>query len=69
MENPILTPPDPTLPFILDMDACNVGIGAVLAQAGPEGEKVVAYFSKTFNKAEHCCCVTRRELLAVVMAL
>ena len=58
-EAPILTPPDPMLPFILDTDASNMGMGAVLAQAGPEGERVVAYFSKTFNKVERRYCVTR----------
>lgn len=52
IENPVLTPPYLSLPFILDTDASNFGMGVVLAQAGPEGEKVVAYFSKTFNKAE-----------------
>uniref|UniRef100_A0AAR2M493 Gypsy retrotransposon integrase-like protein 1 n=1 Tax=Pygocentrus nattereri TaxID=42514 RepID=A0AAR2M493_PYGNA len=38
-------------------------MGAVLSQVGQEGEKVVAYFSRTFNKAERRYCVTRRELL------
>ncbi|KAI3357057.1 hypothetical protein L3Q82_015442 [Scortum barcoo] len=62
-ESPILTPPDPNLPFVLDTDAASdVGMGAVLSQVGPKGEKVVAYFSKTFNKAERRYCVTRREL-------
>ncbi|KAL7865828.1 hypothetical protein SRHO_G00110750 [Serrasalmus rhombeus] len=44
-------------------------MGAVLSQVGQEGEKVVAYFSRTFNKAEQHYCVTRRELLAVVRAI
>ena len=30
---------------------------------------MVAYFSKTFNKAERRYCVTRRELLAMVAAI
>lgn len=68
-ESPILTPPDPNLLFILDTDASDVGMGAVLSQMGPEGEKVVAYFSRTFNKAERRYCVTRRELLAIVRAI
>lgn len=68
-ESPILTPPDPSLPFLLDTDASDVGMGAVLSQVGPEGEKVVAYFSRTFNKAERRYCVTRRELLAIVRAI
>lgn len=68
-ESPVLTPPDPNLPFVLDTDASDVGMGAVLSQVGPEGEKVVAYFSKTFNRAERRYCVTRRELLAIVRAI
>lgn len=44
-------------------------MGGVLAQVGPEGERVVAYFSRTFNKHERRYCVTRRELLAVVASI
>ena len=65
-EAPILTPPDPGLQFTLDMDASDVGMGAVLAQALPEGERVVAYFS---HHSERRYCVTRQELLAMVAAI
>ncbi|XP_063333353.1 uncharacterized protein LOC134629763 [Pelmatolapia mariae] len=65
-ESPVLAPPDPALPFVLDTDASNVGLGAVLSQVGPDGEKVVAYFSWVLNRSERRYCVTRRELLAVV---
>jgi len=44
-------------------------MGAVLAQPSPEGERVVAYFSRTFSKEERRYCVTRRELLAVVASV
>lgn len=66
---PVLAPPDPNLHFILDTDASSVGSGAVLSQSTAEGERVVAYYSRTFNKAEKRYCVTRRELLAVVSAI
>uniref|UniRef100_A0A3P9L4N5 Gypsy retrotransposon integrase-like protein 1 n=1 Tax=Oryzias latipes TaxID=8090 RepID=A0A3P9L4N5_ORYLA len=68
-EAPILFPPDPALPFLLDTDASNVGCGAVLSHVTPEGDRVVAYYSRTFNKAEQRYCTTRRELLAVVSAI
>lgn len=60
-EAPVLAPADPTLPFILDTDASGVGVGGVLSQVGPEGERVVTYFSRAFNKHERRYCVTRRE--------
>lgn len=40
-ESPILIPPDPNLPFILDTDASDVDIGAMLSQVGAEGEMMV----------------------------
>ncbi len=69
MESPILVPPDAPLPFILDTDASNIGMGVVLSQEEPDGERVVAYFSRVFNKSERLYCVARRELLAVVMTV
>lgn len=53
--------------FILDTNASDVGIVAVLSQIDSEGqERVVAYGSRALSKAERCYCVTRRELLGVV---
>ena len=68
-EAPVLAPADPSLPFLLDTDASGVGVGGVLSQTGPDGERVVAYFSRAFSKAEKRYCVTRRELLAVVLSI
>ncbi|CAI5669096.1 unnamed protein product [Oreochromis niloticus] len=60
-ESPVLAPPDPTLPFVLDTDASNVGLGAVLSQVGPDGEKVVAYFSRVLNRTGCRYCEKREE--------
>ena len=66
---PILGYPDPRLEYILDTDASDVGVGAVLSQIQQGQERVIAYFSKTLSPAERNYCVTRRELLAVVKAV
>ncbi|KAG5896017.1 hypothetical protein JTB14_007582 [Gonioctena quinquepunctata] len=63
---PVLSYPLPNGKFILDTDASNVGLGAVLSQIQEGQEKVIGYFSKTLSKPERNYCVTRRELLAVV---
>lgn len=66
---PILGYPTPDNHYILDTDASNFGIGAVLSQLVDGVETVIAYFSKLFSKSERNYCVTRRELLAVVTSV
>ena len=68
-EAPVLAYPVPQQPFIVDTDASNVGVGAVLSQVEAGSERVVAYFSRALSRPEKNYCVTRRELLAVVLAL
>lgn len=51
--------------FILDTDASDYAIGAVLSQEQDGQEKVVAYGSHTLGKSERNYCVTDKELLAV----
>jgi len=52
--------------LVLDTDAPNFGIGAVLSQKQDGVEKVISYFSRVLNRAERNYCVTRRELLSIV---
>jgi len=46
-------------PFLLDTNACDVSIGAVLSQVQGGVERVIAYASRSLSKAERNYCVTR----------
>jgi len=64
---PVLNSPNKTDLFILDTDASQSSVGAVLSQRNSDGqEKVVAYASNRLSKCETKYCATRKELLAVV---
>ncbi|GFX74346.1 retrovirus-related Pol polyprotein from transposon 412 [Trichonephila clavipes] len=67
--SPILIYPQPDKPFILDTDASNESVGAVLCQEIDGQERVIAYWSKCLSKPERNYCVTRKELLAIVKAI
>lgn len=60
--------PHPEIPCIVDSDASDVAIGAVLSQVIGV-ERPIAFYSKTMNKTQRNYCPTRRELLAVIAAM
>ena len=64
---PILVYPNFSKEFVLDTDASDSGIGAVLSQLGDDGKHVIAYGSRPLTKTERKYCVTHRELLAVIV--
>lgn len=66
MSAPILAYPDPHKPFILDTDASDAGIGAVLSQEHVGQEQVIAYASRALTKQERRYATTKKELLSVV---
>uniref|UniRef100_A0AAY4CER3 Gypsy retrotransposon integrase-like protein 1 n=3 Tax=Denticeps clupeoides TaxID=299321 RepID=A0AAY4CER3_9TELE len=67
---PILQHPDPTLPFVVEVDASEVGAGAVLSQRGPDRKlHPCCFFSRKFTPAQRRYGVGDRELLAVRWAL
>jgi hypothetical protein len=65
---PILIYPLPGKRFILDTDASDKAVGAILSQQIDDKEHVIAYTSKALNKDESSYCTTRKELFAVISA-
>ncbi|CAH1254301.1 GIN1 [Branchiostoma lanceolatum] len=64
--SPVLAYPDFNVPFIVDSDASDFGIGGVLSQLHDGQERVVLYFSRTLDSAEQNYCTHRKEMLAAV---
>ena len=69
-ENVILAYPDPNSKFILDTDASDVGLGAVLSQVDSSGlERPVSFASRTLHPNEKSFTTMEKECLAVVWAV
>jgi hypothetical protein len=70
--DPVLALPEfsGTKPFNVSTDACDTGVGAVLAQQGEDGEEhVVAFASKMFNATQLKWHTQEQECYAIVYAL
>uniref|UniRef100_A0A8C7WXH1 Gypsy retrotransposon integrase-like protein 1 n=1 Tax=Oryzias sinensis TaxID=183150 RepID=A0A8C7WXH1_9TELE len=68
---PILTQPDTTRQFIVEVDASDTGVGAVLSQKEVSSGKLkpCAFYSRKLSPAERNYDVGNRELLAIKLAL
>ena len=65
----VLRLPNNRLPFKLQTDASDEGIGAVLLQTYPEGDRPVAYLSKKFTPAQRKWSPMEQECYAFICAL
>ncbi|KAL1488854.1 hypothetical protein ABEB36_014649 [Hypothenemus hampei] len=66
---PVLSSPDFNREFILQTDASAYGLGAVLSQNFEDGEKVIAYLSRSLTRQETKLTVTEKECLAVIWSV
>ncbi len=68
---PILNTSDPSRQFIVEVDASEVGVGAILSQRSSSDEKIhpCAFFSHRLTLTERNYDIGNRELLAVKLAL
>jgi len=67
---PILRHFDPDLPTILEADASDFALGAVVSQKGPDGKiHPIAFHSRKFNPVEMNYEIYDKEMLAIVESL
>ena len=66
LKAPVLAYPKFDLEFILDTNAINTGIGAVLSKVQDGQQKVTTFASRTMSKVERNYTVTKREMLTLV---
>ena len=70
MSAAVLVTPQFDIPFILMVDASNVGVGAVLVQEDHQSlEHPIVYFLKKFNKSQRNYCTSKKEALALILTL
>ena len=67
--SPVLRCPDLAAQFVLQTDASERGVGAVLSQQGPDGqEHPVGYFSRKYSAREQNYSTVEKECLAIKLA-
>jgi len=69
IESPVLASPNDEGEYVLDTDASQYGLGAILQQKQGDDIHVIAYASRCLSRAERNYNTTRRELLVVIFGL
>ena len=69
LQAPILAFPNFRHPFVIDTDASETALGAVLSQIIDEEERPIAFESRVLSKTEVNYATTKREALGIVKAM
>lgn len=69
IQAPVLSCPNFDQPFIVQCDASDFGLGAVLTQVQDNEERVICYLSRSLTKNERKFTTTEKECLAVLFAI
>ncbi|GFV99287.1 retrovirus-related Pol polyprotein from transposon 412 [Trichonephila clavipes] len=70
IDKPVLYAPNFEREFIVQTDASNAGMGAVLTQLAEQGEEhPIVYLSKKFSEVEKRYCTTEKECASIVFAI
>lgn len=67
--SPVLHAPDYNCPFILQTDASDIGVGAVLSQVQEGEEHPIVYISRKLSPAESRYATVEKEALAIKWAV
>ena len=67
---PVLAMPNFKKPFIIHVDASDLGVGAVLMQEDVHKlEHPICYFSRKFNNAQRNYSTSKKEVLGLILLL